>query len=891
MKSGREFIRHIPVKWRVALALPIWVLCVYNLLSWWTKPERISHPALFIPLSIALIYEFIFLPSIFLYFVTRAKTPPKRIAKKDLKVAVISLCVPNKESVNVIEKQLKAMSEIKYPHDSWILDEGNSKDVKRLAKKYKIKYFSRKGIRKYNSPLPPFKKKTKAGNVNAWLDHVKRRKYEFFVQLDIDHLPQPDYLNQTLGYFRDEKVGWVQAPSVYKNKDSWIARGSAEQELVLQGPLQMGFYGHSETPFIIGSHCTYRTKYINEIGGFQPTRAEDHLDTVVLASRGYKGVFLPKIIAEGDGPETLRTYLAQQFAWAYSMFQVLIGYSPRLLIKMPIRKLLQFLFAQTWYPFWSLSYFALFFTPIAALLVRQNVANVNAGGFVTHFLPVFAGSFLVWWAGRPLMQPKRLRLSWRGVILHAIRWPVILQAILYAMFRVKRPYMITPKGRYAKMKPSTKVYGPFLALGSMSSLAILFSNHFYGKYASENQIIFAMINSIFMAVICVVDIDLNLRKLEDGLLRLSRYWLKPIAAVSVLIIIIAFSIATSTISDRVSALVGHIHNTGEPVEISSMSRRQLLEGMSRLNMELSKPASDIGVYNDPNLKRPAYINSSHIVHVFADWRESRYLTEQLYINAHTDNTILITLEPRGDKNGERLLKDIGSGKYDKRLEPILEAVKAYKRPVYIRFAHEAELENLYPWSNQDPRLYISAFRHAVNYAHSRNVKNIKWVWAPAGNTGAEDYYPGDKYVDVVGTTILHDRFWYGASRPDFYQLTKQRLWLFKFDKPVWVVEFGAGHYDPAFQSRLIEDALKSYKKLGFSSLIYLNMVDANINGPDYRLNNPSILNIKSKSYAVKRNKKKKITPDLSQCRVRDRYLLSEQPRSKNILDIICDINY
>ena len=62
-----------------------------------------------------------------------------------------------------------------------------------------------------------------------------------------------------LGYFRDPDVAWVQAPLVYGNLSNWIARGSAEQELVLQGPLQQGFYGVNETPFIIGSHTTYRT--------------------------------------------------------------------------------------------------------------------------------------------------------------------------------------------------------------------------------------------------------------------------------------------------------------------------------------------------------------------------------------------------------------------------------------------------------------------------------------------------------------------------------------------------------------------------------------------------------------------------------------------------------
>jgi len=98
----------------------------------------------------------------------------------------------------------------------------------------------------------------------------------FFTQLDIDHNPRLDYLDRVLGYFEDPKVAWVQAPSVYGNFEHWTARGSAEQEFVLQGPLQMGFYGHSRTPFIIGSHSTYRMSAIREIGGFQPTRAEDH---------------------------------------------------------------------------------------------------------------------------------------------------------------------------------------------------------------------------------------------------------------------------------------------------------------------------------------------------------------------------------------------------------------------------------------------------------------------------------------------------------------------------------------------------------------------------------------------------------------------------------------
>ena len=146
--------------------------------------------------------------------------------------------------------------------------------------------------------------------------------YDVFVQLDIDHHPAPEYLERTLGYFDDPEVAWVQAPSVCGNLDNWTARGLAEQDLVLQGPLQMGFYGHSRTPFIIGSHTTYRTSAIRAIGGFQPTRAEDHLDTVVLAAAGYTRRLRPGDHRRGRRPADFGTYLGQQFAWAYSMVQI-----------------------------------------------------------------------------------------------------------------------------------------------------------------------------------------------------------------------------------------------------------------------------------------------------------------------------------------------------------------------------------------------------------------------------------------------------------------------------------------------------------------------------------------------------------------------------------------
>ena len=830
--------RLLPSTWRALGVLPLWIACVTWMWGWWLFDVHVATPALFIPLTLALLYEFALLPSIFLYFLFRIKYPDRKIALTGKKVAVISLCVPSSESIDIVERQLQAMAAIKYPHDSWILDEGNSKIIKRLAKQYGVKHFSRKGIKRYNQSEAPFKAKTKAGNVNAWLEHTKRQKYEFFVQFDIDHLAKPNYLHKTLGYFKDEQVAWVQAPSVYGNHQHWTARGSSEQELVLQGPLQMGFYGHSQTPFIIGSHCTYRTSAVRQIGGFQPTRAEDHLDTVMLANLGYKGVFLPEIIAVGDGPETLDTYLGQQFAWAYSMFQVLTQHSPKLLGAMPWNKRFQFLFSQTWYPLWSLSYFITFIVPVISLLIDRDVTHLQSHAFIQHFIPLFACSFLVWWCGRPVMQPAGIGLTWRGMLLHVVRWPIVLLAVLSAAFRVTKPYMITPKGQLLEEAPTISVYRPFLVLGLTSSLSVLIAGQLYGNKMITSQIFFALTNALFMLTICALDINIRLRETATKLFNTSINWAKPVAATAALAVSLSLALVSSPglSAYTVSAFAPKQSATQQPAVpvLSKQSTAQLTSTLAALPGADCGPEPTVGLYN---VNRPTPGTAPYIRHVFIDWRDAHALALQLLQSEQYCNTPLVTLEPRGEHDGQKLLQGIIDGNYDGQLSRLSSVLAASHRPVYIRFAHEMELVGLYPWSDQDPSLYIAAYRHVVDYVRAHGGVQSRWVWSPAGNVGSNDYYPGDDDVDVIGTTILYDKYFYPDFPPNFDDLAGGRSWLQSLGKPVWIAEFGAGKADPLLQTDLLNQALHNYRADGFSAIVYLNSADSNIAGPDYRLAN------------------------------------------------------
>jgi cellulose synthase (UDP-forming) len=431
---------------------------------------------------------------------------------------MITLCVPSHESIDVIERQLRALVAVRYPHDSWVLDEGGDAEVERIAHSLGVRYFTRRGVPRWNQPGPPFQARTKAGNVNAWLDAIAGDDYEFFVQLDIDHRPRPDYLDVTLGYFANPRVAWVQAPSVNANLESWTARGQAEQDVVLQGPLQKGFYGHSETPFIIGSHTTYRTAAVREIGGFQPTRAEDHLDTVVLAAAGYTGVFVPDRIAEGEGPEDLATYLGQQFAWAYSMVQILLFHTPRRLAHYTPRQSTQFLVAQTWYTFWSLSIAVLWLLPIAALHSERPITTMPIEEFLAYYLAAVGTSTLMWWASRHWFEPPHVRLSWRAVVLEVARWPIVGLAVLNVVFRVKRPYMITPKGAKAGgVASGRRVYGLYFGMLALGLSAVFVVPVALPDGQTRGYLALVLVNCAFVLGFLITAVALELGALRRRL--------------------------------------------------------------------------------------------------------------------------------------------------------------------------------------------------------------------------------------------------------------------------------------------------------------------------------------------------------------------------------------
>jgi len=276
-------------------------------------------------------------PMVRWFLLLKMKRPLRRGPRSGSSVAVVTTYVPGLEPLAMLERTLRAMVGITYRHDTWVLDEGDSPEVRKLCETLKVNHFSRKGRSEYQTDSGTFERATKHGNYNAWLWSVGFERYEFIVSFDPDHVPEPNFLEEVLGYFDDPKVGYVQAAQAYYNQDvSFVAAGAAAETYDYNSTIQMASYGLGY-PIIMGCHNSHRGVALREVGGFAAHDADDLLITIRYRKAGWEGVYVPLILARGLTPVDWRGYLIQQRRWARSVLDIKFGGSNQFGSALPLR--------------------------------------------------------------------------------------------------------------------------------------------------------------------------------------------------------------------------------------------------------------------------------------------------------------------------------------------------------------------------------------------------------------------------------------------------------------------------------------------------------------------------------------------------------------------------
>ncbi|MBQ2262790.1 MAG: glycosyltransferase [Loktanella sp.] len=135
--------------------------------------------------------------------------PPKLISQtlieppeQDRPIVVDIFFATYNEDPELVRLGLQDARNIQYPHKLdlriHVLDDGRRPAMAAVAADENVNYITRNNNIGY-----------KAGNLRNAMDLTSG---DFVVILDADTRPFPDFLSQTLGYFTDPKVAWVQTP-------------------------------------------------------------------------------------------------------------------------------------------------------------------------------------------------------------------------------------------------------------------------------------------------------------------------------------------------------------------------------------------------------------------------------------------------------------------------------------------------------------------------------------------------------------------------------------------------------------------------------------------------------------------------------------------------------
>ena len=394
------------------------------------------------------------------YHAGQARDPIPMRPQPGQRVALLTTIVPGKEPVELVMATLRAMQRIRHdgPVDVWLLDEGDDPEVRRRCEELGVRHFSRKGRPAWNQPSGPFRARTKHGNHNSWrADH--ELDYDVIAQMDPDHVPFPNFLERTLGYFADADVAFVVAPQVYGNlSESFVARGSAELAYIFHGIIQRGGNGH-DAPLLIGTNHLYRPAAFRQIGGYQDCIIEDHLTSMVVytavneqTGHNWKGVYTPDIVAVGEGPATYSDFFSQQKRWAYGIWQIARQHSPGVFGQMRTRaQRLSFFALQTHYPTTAIAWVG--GVVLSALYLVGGVS-------VTH-LPLLQWGLLFGanlalglgfaFAMRRYNLVEHERRSWglSGMLLDLVTAPVYVAAAAAQLAGRPLTYVVTAKGSAA----------------------------------------------------------------------------------------------------------------------------------------------------------------------------------------------------------------------------------------------------------------------------------------------------------------------------------------------------------------------------------------------------------------------------------------------------------
>ena len=337
----------------------------------------------------------------------------------------------------------------------------------------------------------------KAGNVNS---AIQRTTGRFIVVLDADHIPRPDLLTQTLPQLiANPSVAMVQTPQTYATEGrGMVAEGAAvSQELFYEAI--MPAKNASNAAFCVGTNVVYRRSALRSLTTREPngrerlghrragdapaprpltalgseypeggiwigSNSEDIWTSLELHRRGWRTVFLPKVLTQGLTPDRIAPFLKQQFRWACGGWEILMRAGVLRERRLTLSQKVQYMLVPSHY---ALSIATAIFVVMSPIYLLADRSPISAGfwDWAVHYIPFYALTIAV-----PFLQAGKIRVS--AILVSLAAAPAHIRALLMTALRQRAGWSVT-NGRHGGF--SLRIMIPHLAIGILSLVALLFA--------------------------------------------------------------------------------------------------------------------------------------------------------------------------------------------------------------------------------------------------------------------------------------------------------------------------------------------------------------------------------------------------------------------------------
>ncbi len=397
--------------------------------------------------------------------------PPEVFIEDGSGLSCTVLIATYNEPISILLPTVAAAASMEFATETWVLDDGNRKEVEEMVRRVGVKYVAR-----------PEHTHAKPGNLNHALESVTT---DLFAVFDADHTPRPEFLSHTIGYFADPTVALVQTPQEFYNLGSFEHFGALHEESLFYRVIQPG-KGRRGAAFWCGTNAVLRTSALRDVGGVSmDSIAEDFQTTIRLHRKGWKSIYHNEALAHGLAAADISQYTVQRKRWGKGAMQVIKSKdNPLLASGLTLSQRISYFYSlSAWFDSWHTLLMAL--VPTVVLATGQFPFRISPLLFVATFLSTF------------VLQQVVLKILGRG-------WNKLWYSLQFDMIRLSsnlvatlsllsfkrrtrhQKFVVTKKGSLGNFRARMLTPWPLMVVALLLAASLIWGAAMVGGYVNTS---------------------------------------------------------------------------------------------------------------------------------------------------------------------------------------------------------------------------------------------------------------------------------------------------------------------------------------------------------------------------------------------------------------------